>query len=213
MFIYSWHNMKDITPDEEFVWFIYNGVILPGLYHPDTNEFEVADGDKVCGCKVYQWMCMVDKNVSGYPLECETVAVYIPQLKIPALGSFTGHYRDLETGNDIKAVYLNDIYEFKCTNDKAVSWERVFEWYQIPELPSKVVMDDCDYYKDMSIEESKTYRRKSKKLFIDEIDDKPEEIEKEEKPSVEKGKSALKSFSVKESLKRRKIYKRLNNRY
>ena len=31
--------------------------------------------------------------------------------------------------------------------------------------------------------------------------------------TVEKGKSALKSFSVKESLKRRKIYKRLNNRY
>ena len=38
-------------------------------------------------------------------------------------------------------------------------------------------------------------------------------ITKEEKPSVEKGKSALKSFSAKESLKRRKIFKKLNNRY
>ena len=64
----------------------------------------------------------------------------------------------------------------------------------------------------MSIEDSKTYKRKNKRLFIDEIDDKPEETEKEEKPSVEKGKSALKSFSTKESLKVKK-YKKLNNRY
>lgn len=198
LFIESWHNLCDITPDHEDVWFLLDGMIMTGTYVPESNIFVVADGDTIKGSDVYQWRCMTDKQVGGFPTEKEVVAVFIPELGIPAIGTYTDHYEDIETGDDRRAVRLYGGYEFDGTTDNSVAWEDVYYWYHLAILPEVIVDGNGETFRDTSIENNDFMR--TKRTFLDtspepvKHDHKEDSTENSEKKTVSNGKSAIASY-------------------
>lgn len=146
LFIDKWHDTCDILPETgENVWFLLDGAIEVGVYEEEQEVFCMADEMGIPLKYVRQWKYVgSDKHLASFPKEREVVAVELPELDCLALGHYTDHYVDEETGDEVSAVLLDGIYQFEGTDDMAIAWKDIFSYYTLPELPIKVICDECE---------------------------------------------------------------------
>lgn len=230
LFVDKWHDTEDVLPETgENVWFIYNGVIEVGVYEEEQELFCMADYMGVPLKEVRQWKYVgSEKIIAAYPREREIIAVDLPEFECLALGHYTSHYEDPETGDDVRAVLLDGIYHFEGTEDMSIAWTDVFGYYEFPELPLKVIevcgeCEECcsdDESEDIELvpaEETSSVEELETELFpnntVDAIEELPLEsdsdiIERDEDFEVssfedeENTSSAIKKFSMEESNKK-----------
>ena len=134
LFIDKWHDTCEILPDYDNVWFIADGKICVGMYEPEQKIFCMADGMGVELKDVRQWKYVgINKQIAKYPDEKQLIAVSIPSLPCLAVGIFTDHCIDEETGDEVSAIILD--WDLGIIPYKSVSY-----WFALPELPM-VVLD------------------------------------------------------------------------
>ena len=138
-FVDKWHDTLEILPDYEKVWFIADGKIYVGMYEPEQKIFCMADGLGVPLQNVRQWKYVANKEVIGYPKEKQIVAVEAPEFPCPAVGIFSDHLIDEETGDEFSGIVLDEEYTFCENGCDSLHWEEVFAWYPLPEEPLNVI--------------------------------------------------------------------------
>ena len=138
-FVDKWHDTLEILPDYEKVWFIADGKIYVGMYEPEQKIFCMADGLGVPLQNVRQWKYVANKEVIGYPKEKQIVAVEAPEFPCPAVGIFSDHLIDEETGDEFSGIVLDEEYTFCEDGCDSLHWEEVFAWYPLPEEPLNVI--------------------------------------------------------------------------
>lgn len=137
-FLDRWHFIDDVYPEhQETVWFTANGKMYVGTYNEVQGAFIMADGEGIGLDTVQDWKALGEKKVTSYPKEKDIVAAEIPGLSSLVMGIFTDHAIDEETGDEVSAILLDDVY---TGLPELIQWTKVFSWYLLPESPVERVV-------------------------------------------------------------------------
>lgn len=144
----DWQLICESPIDESYVGNILvadpDNNIYVGVYNKDMKTVDMADGFGIPVEELKYWKPVNEsKEYTAFPANGETVLCELGELGCLVIGMFTDRFDDEETGERVKVVILDPIYEFEGeeTTDIVIDWSNVLSWYRV--TPLKEIRDIC----------------------------------------------------------------------
>ena len=134
----KWFDTLTVIPDDgDNVWFIVGDKIYVGKYIAEARVFTKADKSMVDLSCVRQWSPMNgEKQICKQPEEDQVIAAKIPNLPCYVTGIYSSNLSQKNLGVDGPGLLLDQDYNISELGVKSpVSWEEVFDWYELPLEP------------------------------------------------------------------------------